>query len=115
MLSPIDNYFSQQPEPTKSCLEFLRVHILKLDENISEVWRYGMPFYCYNKKRFCYLWTHKKYQQPYLGIVDGKRMNHPDLIAEKRSRMKIFLIDPGEDIPIKKIDSILKEAISFYN
>jgi Domain of unknown function (DU1801) len=114
MLRPIDNYFLRQVEPVKSCLQFLREHILKQDENITETWKYGMPFYCYNKKMFCYLWTHKKYRQPYIGIVEGWQIDHPDLIMEKRSRMKIFLLDPAKNIPIKKINSILKEVIGLY-
>ena len=114
MLRPIDNYFLQKEEPIKSCLQFLREHILKQDANITEAWKYGMPFYCYNKKMCCYLWVHKKYQQPYIGIVEGNHMNHPDLIIEKRARMKILLIDPAKDIPVKKIDAILKEVLALY-
>ena len=114
MLSPINNYFLQQDEPAKSCLQFLREHILKQSANITETWKYSMPFYCCNGKMFCYLWVHKKYHQPYLGIVEGNRIHHPDLIVEKRARMKILLLDPAEDIPIKKIDGILKELMSLY-
>ena len=73
-----------------------------------------MPFYCYDGKMFCYLWVHKKFKQPYIGIVEGKSIDHPDLIAEKRSRMKILLLDPLKDIPIKKIDTLLKEVIDLY-
>jgi hypothetical protein len=62
MLRPIDNYFLQHEEPTKSCLQFLREHILQLDKNITETWKYGAPFYNIHGKRFCYLWTHKKYK-----------------------------------------------------
>lgn len=64
---------------------------------------------------FCYLWTHKKYNQPYIGIVEGKLINHPDLIIEKRARMKILLIDPTHDIPIKLLDKIFKKIIAHYN
>ena len=73
-----------------------------------------MPFYCYKGKMFCYLWVHKKFKQPYIGIVEGARINHPDLLLEKRARMKILLIDPEKDIPVKRIKAILKEALSFY-
>ena len=73
-----------------------------------------MPFYCYNKKMICYLWVHKKFRQPYIGIVEGKKINHPELILGKRARMKILLIDPESDIPLKKINSILKEVITLY-
>lgn len=114
MLRPIDNYFLQKEEPSRSCLQFLREYILKLDPNITEAWRYGMPFYLYKGKRFCYLWIHKKYQQPYLGIVDGNKIDHPDLIIEKRARMKILLVDAGKNIPVKKINKILKDVLDLY-
>jgi Domain of unknown function (DU1801) len=111
MLRPIDNYFLQKEEPAKSCLQFLREHILGLDENVTETWRYGAPFYNFKGKRFCYLWIHKKFRQPYIGIVQGAKINHPDLLKEKRVKMKILLVDPVKNIPVKKISGILKEAI----
>ena len=114
MLRPIDNYFLQKDEPVKSCLQFLREFILTQEDNITEGWKYGMPFYFYRGKRFCYLWAHKKYHQPYIGIVDGKAINHLDLIIEKRTRMKILLIDPSKDIPVKKLDGIFKEVLALY-
>jgi hypothetical protein len=114
MLRPIDNYFLQNEEPFKSCLQFLREHILNLNADISEKWLYGMPFFYFKGKRFCYLWIHKKMRKPYIGIVDGNKINDPDLLLEKRSRMKIFLLDPGKDLPIGKIDKILKKALALY-
>ncbi|MFT3704530.1 MAG: DUF1801 domain-containing protein [Agriterribacter sp.] len=112
MLRPIDQYFLQKDEPVKSCLQFLRNHILSINPQLTEAWKYGMPFYCYHQKMFCYLWVHKKYLQPYIGLVDGAKINHPDLIQEKRSRMKILLIDPAKNIPVKKINAILEEALA---
>ncbi|MEO5890482.1 MAG: DUF1801 domain-containing protein [Ferruginibacter sp.] len=114
MLRPIDNYFSRQDEPTKSCLLAMRELLIKFDPAITEAWKYGMPFYCYKGRMFCYLWVHKKYRQPYVGIVEGKNIDHPQLIAEKRARMKIFLLDPGKDIPVRTIIGILKIAVKFY-
>lgn len=114
MLRPIDNYFLQKEDPIKSCLQFLRNFILNQDEHFTEKWQYGMPFYYYKDKRICYLWVHKKYQQPYLGIVEGKKINHPDLLQEKRAKMKILMIDPVKNIPVKKLNQILKELLSFY-
>ncbi len=114
-LRPIDNWFLQKEEPVKSCLQFLRQHILKQNALITEAWKYGMPFFCYKGKMCCYLWVHKKHGQPYLGIVEGKRISHPDLIIEKRARMKILLLDPAKDIPVKKINAILKEVLALYN
>jgi hypothetical protein len=113
MLKPADNYFLQQEEPAKSCLLAMRKIILAYDTNIHEAWKYGMPFYCYHGKMFCYLWVHKKYRQPYIGIVEGNKINHPLLIQEKRARMKIMLVDPQKDIPLKTIEGILKKALVY--
>jgi hypothetical protein len=113
-LRPVDQYFLQKEEPDKSCLQALRDFMLRFNKGITEEWKYGMPFYYHQKKMFCYLWVHKKYKQPYVGIVEGKRINHPQLIQEKRARMKIMLIDPEKDIPIKTLRTILNEALKFY-
>jgi hypothetical protein len=115
MLSPIDEYFLRQEEPYKSCLQFLRNHLLNFQAGITETWKYGMPFYNYNGKRFAYLWTHKKFKQPYIGFIMGKQIAHPDLLQEDRKLMKILLIDPAKDMPLKKINGILKQALLINN
>ncbi|MBX2923559.1 MAG: DUF1801 domain-containing protein [Chitinophagaceae bacterium] len=114
MLRPIDVFFLEKEEPVKSCLLFLREFIPTLDKRITEEWKYRLPFYYLNGRMFCYLWIHKKYKQPYIGIAEGNKLNHPDLLQEERARMKILLIDPQKDIPVKKIKLILKEAIALY-
>ena len=96
-------------------MQFLRAHILKQNDAVTEAWKYGMPFFCYHGKMFCYLWVHKKYHQPYIGFVEGKRISHPDLLTEKRARMKILVIDSSKDIPVKKINAILKMALAVYD
>jgi hypothetical protein len=114
MPTPIDNFYLQQNEPVKGCLLALREMILRLDDDITAAWKYGMPFFCYRGKMFCYLWVHKKLSKPYIGIVEGQRFNHPDLIVEKRSRMKIMLFNADEDLPVETIERILKQAVDLY-
>jgi len=114
MLRDIDYYYMQQKEPVKSCLLALRQIILAHDKDITDAWKYGMPFFYYKGKMFCYLWVHKKLQQPYLGMVEGKHLSHPELIVEKRSRIKIMLFDAEKDLPLKKIKTILQDAINLY-
>ena len=120
MLNPIDNYFEQQEEPIKSCLLFLRSYLLKHDPDITETWKYKMPVYCYKGKMFGYLWIHKKYKSntvplPYIGVIDGNMIDDPDLIVEKRARMKILLIDPFKDIPVERIERLLRVMIQLRN
>ncbi|MCC6288793.1 MAG: DUF1801 domain-containing protein [Chitinophagaceae bacterium] len=113
-MKPIDVFFLEKEEPVKSCLLFLRAFIPKQHNRITEEWKYGLPFYCLNGKMLCYLWIHKKFKQPYIGIVQGDKLHHPDLLQEKRARMKILLINPSKNIPVTKIKLILKEAIALY-
>jgi hypothetical protein len=114
MLRPIDNYFLEKEEPVKSYLLALRNIVLSYDTNITEAWKYGMPFYCFKGRMFCYLWVHKKLKQPYVGFVEGNNIDHPELVAEKRARMKILLLDRDKDIPVKTILSILQQAMLLY-
>lgn len=111
----LDLFYLQQKEPIKGCMLFLRQHILNFDKNITEAWKYRMPFFCYKGKMFCYLWTHKKNGLPYIGFVEGRKIDHPALIIEDRARMKIMLLDPNTDVPIETINVILKIGIDLYN
>lgn len=114
MLKAVDDYYNKKEEPVKGCLLYLRNYILRLDPHITETMKYGMPFFCYNGKMFCYLWTHKKFLQPYIGIVEGGKINHPALLTEKRARMKILLVDAENDIPMDIIGSIMQDVLRLY-
>ncbi|MBK9636840.1 MAG: DUF1801 domain-containing protein [Bacteroidetes bacterium] len=114
MLDELHNFYLNKEEPYKSCLLALRSIILDQDINISETQKYGMPCFCYKKKMFCYLWTDKKTNEPYLLMVEGKLLNHPKLESGVRSRMKIFRVNPNKDLPIKTIDNILQKALDLY-
>ena len=85
-----------------------------MDSNITHSLKYGMPFFCYNQKMFCYLWIDKKTNDPYIGFVEGNRMAHPKLEQGNRARMKIFNVNPRIDIDIVTITMLLNEALDFY-
>lgn len=113
-MNALENYYDTQQEPTKSCLLALRTIILEQDKDVAATWKYGMPFFTYKGKMFCYLWVHKKHGQPYIGLVEGKHFNEPFLLGEDRSRMKIMLLDPDKDLPIATVKTILQKAIDLY-
>ncbi len=113
-MKPIDLFYLNQPEPERAVFIILRDVILSLDEHITQEWKYKLPFFCYKGKMFCYLWKNKKTREPYIGVVEGNRINHPKLEQGNRSRMKILSVNPNKDIDIETIDSILNEALDFY-
>ncbi|WP_316784244.1 DUF1801 domain-containing protein [Pedobacter frigiditerrae] len=115
MLSDLDNFYLKREEPTRGCLLALRDIILSHTNEITPEWKYKLPFFYFKGKMLCYLWIHKKFKKPYIGFVDGNLIDHPDLLVEKRARMKILLIDIEEDLPIEKINSILTQAIYIYD
>jgi hypothetical protein len=113
MLHPIDHFFEEKDEPVRSCLGALRIFIRNNEiVQLTESWKYGMPFYCYNGKMLCYFWLNKTTKQPYIGFVDGGKMAHPMLIQEKRARMKIFELNASNEIPINTLHELLREAIA---
>lgn len=111
MLSELDQFYLKQKEPIKGTLLALRDIILSVDKNITPEWKYKLPFFYYQGKMLCYLWIHKKYHHPYIGFVDGHLLHDEELLVEKRARMKILLIDPEEDLPLEKINTLLKEVL----
>ncbi|MCF6352841.1 MAG: DUF1801 domain-containing protein [Cyclobacteriaceae bacterium] len=73
-------------------MQALRAHILAFDPQIIEAWKYRLPFFLYKKKMFCYFWADKKTGLPYIGIVEGRNIDHPMLEQGNRKRMKIILL-----------------------
>ena len=114
MIREVDSFYAKQEEPKKSCLLALRQIILEQDEHITETVKYGMPCFCYKKKMFCYLWTDKKTDEPYLLLVEGKLLNHPQLETGSRARMKIFRVNANEDLPLGTLQLLLSMALDLY-
>lgn len=110
----LSNFYTAQQEPNKSCLLALRDIILEQDKAVNETLKYGMPCFCYGKKMFCYLWVDKKTNEPYLLMVEGKHLQHPQLESGNRARMKVLKINPNKDLPLAVIKSILNEALDLY-
>ncbi len=111
MTSELDLFYLKQEELMRDCLLALKTVILNFDKNITPEFKYKLPFFYYKGRPLCYFWIHKKYKQPYIGFVDGGLMNHPSLLQEKRSRMKILLIEQDNDLPLSIIHAILTQAL----
>jgi len=114
MLNPLDKYYLDKEEPYRSCLQSLREIILAMHPSITEKWRYGMPFFYCNDRMACYLWLDKKNLKPYLGIVEGSRVEFEGLVQGNRKRMKIFMVDPHKNLPVRNIKNILRQMLKVY-
>lgn len=114
MIRELDRYYYSNEEPAQSCLLALRSIILEHDPEVSETRKWSMPCFTYKQKMFCFLWTDKKTNEPYLLMVEGTLLNHTKLEKGDRSRMKILRIKPDADIPVGIIKSILDAALDLY-
>lgn len=114
MVEQLHNFYLDKEEPNKSVLLALRSIILEQDKNITETQKWGMPCFCYKKKIFCFLWTDKKTDEPYILMVEGKYLNHSKLEEGSRSRMKILRVNPDKNLHIKTIEGILQNALDLY-
>lgn len=114
MVEQLHNYYLNKAEPARTCLLALRGIILDQDKNITETLKWKMPCFCYKKKMICFLWTDKKTEEPYILLVEGNYLDHPELEIGERSRMKIFRLDPNKDLPINTIEKILQKALELY-
>lgn len=106
-----ESFYFSKTEPVKSCLLALRTIILQKHNSIVESIKYGMPCFCMGKKILCYLWVDKKTSEPYILFAEGKNLHFPELEVGKRTRMKIFRVDPNKDLQVIQISKFLKAAI----
>lgn len=113
-ISVYDNFYLSQDDVNQSCLLALRATIMNLDSNVSETLKWGMPCFMYKKKIFCYLSIDRKINEPYILMVEGKYLDHLELEKGNRSRMKIFRVNPNEDLPVDVIESLLNTALDLY-
>ncbi len=113
-MKALDNFYLRQEESVRGVFLALKELILAQDKEVTSELKYGMPFFCYKGKMFCYLWVNKKTGQPYIGLVEGKYFTQPFLLQEKRSRMKIMLLDPNRDLPVQTISTLIKQALDLY-
>ena len=114
MIPELDNFYLHQEEPNRSCFLALRDIILAYHPEITPDFKYGLPFFMFKGKMFCYLWKDKKTNQPYISIAAGNKIEHPALFQGDRKRFKLLFINATEDIPIKVIEEVFDLAIKSY-
>jgi hypothetical protein len=113
-MKDVDRFYENSEQAYLEVLIALKEIILRQDKEITHELKYGMPFFCYKGKMFCYLRIHKKLKRPYIGIVEGKYFDEPFLIQENRSRMKIMMFNNNEDLPLVQIEMTIQKAINLY-
>lgn len=112
MISPLDEFYLQQPEPLKGCMLFLRQWFLKND--CTEAFNYNTPFFRFKGKPFCYLIIKKDKRSMYVGFMKGRSLQHEKLFSDGRKVVKLFYIDPEKEVPLKDLKAIVASAKKLY-
>ena len=113
-VSNLDYFFLNQEEPLRGSFLALRAIVLNWDNQITEHFKYKLPFYYYQGKPFCYLWKDKKTNEPYIGLVRSENLEHPDLFLGTSKRIKKLPVDSSNDIPVQKIYELFEELRKQY-
>ncbi|XWW47354.1 DUF1801 domain-containing protein [Fibrella sp. USSR17] len=112
-MNALDNFYATLPEATQSCLLALRDLILAQSEYLTTSWKWNTPFFDYKGRYLFYLSaTHKKYNKPYIGVVNGNKLAHPALEQGNRTQIKVLFIDPEQDFPIEQLVEVLQLAMA---
>ncbi len=81
---------------------------------LQENWKFNTPFYYFNGKWFCYISYHKKKDETYIGFVRGYKIKHDRLISGGRKQIKVYPINPEQDIDIEELREIVVLHKSVY-
>ena len=114
MTSALDQFYLNREEPLKSYFLALRRIVSNYDSQFDERFKYGVPFFYYKNKPFCYFWKDKKTNQPYIGMARGHLFQHDMLYQGDRKKMKVIQLNTKEDIPKDQIEEIFFLAQQFY-
>jgi hypothetical protein len=111
-----DEYIYRQPEKFRSIL----LHLISVFEReIPELvllFKWGIPYFYYKKKMFCYLAPNQKKGFVDAGFARGFQLvgNQDYLVGEKRNTVKSLRYFNLEDIDNAILVDVIKEAAALY-
>lgn len=111
-LTTLNSYYEKQEVMIRECLLALKDIILSVDDNITHVRKYRIPFFCYKEFNLGFLWVHRK--KIIVGFIKDKKTLYQPTIGKKRDQVMTMEISPLEDIPIDYIKNSIKELIMTY-
>lgn len=111
-----DEYIYRQPEKLRSIM----LHLISVFEReIPELvllFKWGLPYFYYKKKMFCYLAPNHKKGFVDAGFAKGYQLirNQEILVGEKRNTVKSLRYFDLEDIDNAILIDVIKEAATLY-
>jgi hypothetical protein len=116
-MKPTEEYIIRQPEKYQTMLLHIIAVVGKLVPDSELFIKYGIPYFYYKKKPFCYLAPNHKKGFVDLGFARGFQLNKNQefLVSENRNTVKSLRYFTLESINNKILESVIEESINLYN
>ena len=115
-MKPAEAYIFKQPDLYKEILFHIIAVIEQELPDIELFFKWGIPYFYYNKKPFCYLAPNHKRKFVDVGFAKGFQLkeNQEFLVDENRNTVKSLRYFKLEEIDNTILISVLKEAKLLY-
>ena len=112
-LPTLNSYYEKQEAMIRECLLALKDIILSVDDNITHVRKYQIPFFCYKEFNLGFLCVHRK--KIIVGVIEDKKILLQPTIGKRRDKVMTMQINPLEDIPVDIIGQNIRKLIMKYS
>jgi len=111
-----DEYIFRQPEMHQSILLHIISVVKKSLPDAELLLKYGVPYFYYKKRTFCYLAHNQKKGFVDLGFARGFKLkkNQEFLVDESRNTVKSLRYFSLEAIDNAILEDVIKEAAALY-
>lgn len=111
-----DDYIFRQPEKYQSIVLHL-ISVLKREiPDLELLFKWGIPYFYYKKKPFCYLAPNHRKGYVDAGFARGFQLkrNQEYLVDEKRNTVKSLRYFRIEDIDNTVLEDVIRESVTLY-
>ncbi|MDR2915151.1 MAG: DUF1801 domain-containing protein [Tannerella sp.] len=105
----LNSYYEKQEAMIRECLLALKDIILSVDDNITHVRKYQIPFFCYKEFNLGFLWVRRK--KIIVGFIEDKKLCQPTSGKRRDKIVMMMEINPLEDIAVSIIKQNMRKMM----
>ncbi len=111
----VEQYIFKLNPEQKILIDSLRCLIAQYIPNIEETYKYQCPFYCLDKKMFCYLTAPAKTQNIAIGFCNGYLMNDDaKILSNDTKQIRKIIFGNTNKLNISIVRMYLLEALRIH-
>lgn len=115
-MKPTQEYIFRQPEKYQVIVLHIIDVVREIIPEVELLFKYGIPYFYYKKKPFCYLAPNHKKEFVDVGFARGFQLkqNQKFLIGDNRNTVKSLRYFSLEEIDNSVLTSVIEETMSLY-